>query len=180
MRPILVTLAPAAAPAVTTWIPINYLQTDFAVALAGILSSGASLTWQVQHTFDDDGPQGLADVKITRAGTVATVTHTNHHASVGDSIVVIGTGSTNLDGTYDIASIVDANTYTYTVANSGATADIGSSRLNLLRVFTHATLTGQTGRADGNYAFPVRACRARVTVWASGTLDFLVLQGLGH
>lgn len=180
MRPILVTLAPAAAPAVTAWIPVNYLQVDFAISLAGIISSGASLTWQIQHTFDDPGPQGLVDVKITRAATVATVVHPNHHASVGDSIVVIEAGDANLNGTYDIASIVDANTYTYTVANTGATADIGCSKLNLLRVFTHASLTGQTGRADGNYAFPIQALRGRVTVWASGTLDLLVLQGMGH
>lgn len=171
-----VTLAAAGNSA---WIPLNRLQVPFGVALGGMPSSGASLTWKVQHTFDRLDSDAERLITISRAGTVATVTDAGHKLSVGDSIIVAGSRSSVLDGTNDIASVVDANTYTYTVANSGATASANGTRVKSLRVFDHATLVGQTARADGNYAFPVSACRLVVTTYSSGNVTLDVLQGMG-
>lgn len=178
MRPIRV--GPLSANGNSVWIPVNRLQPQFKVSVFGLPSSGAVLTWKVQHTPDDLSVDAERQVSIARAGTVATVTDTAHGLSVGDSIIVMGSGSTNLDGTYDVATVVDANSYTYTVANTGATASASGTRAKYLRVFDHATLVGQTGRADGNYAFPVSAVRFVISGYASGSFWGEVQQGMGN
>ncbi len=40
--------------------------------------------------------------------------------------------------------------------------------------YTHSSLTGQTGAADGNYAFPVTGIRVRVTA-GTGTVALTVV-----
>lgn len=174
------------------WVRLNDLQVAFGVALAGIISSGASLTWKVQHTFDDpvadSSNQRKHPISIARAATVATVTDfgadgTGHGMSIGDSVIITSTGSTNLDSASpnigsEVATVVDANNYTVTVANTGPTAATGLAQN--FRVFDHATLVGQTGRADGNYAYPPSMCRLKVTTYASGRVELLICQGMGR
>lgn len=175
MRPVYQNLGAAGnAP----WITVNSLQAAFAVGLAVTISSGGVLTYTVQHTFDDT--IAFRNVTIARAGTVATVTDVAHGLSVGDSITVQGAGDANLNGTYDVASVVDANSYTYTVVNTGATASVPGTQLISLRVFSHATLQALTTRADGNYRFPPTACRLRITSYTSGVATLAVIQGMGH
>jgi hypothetical protein len=158
-----------AATGVSPWIPVNRYQVPFGVSLFGLPSSGASVTWKVQHTADRLDSDAERPISISRAGTVATVTDPAHGLSVGDSVIIMGSGSSNLDGTQAVASIVDANTYTYTVVNTGATASATGTRGKNLRVFDHATLTGQTARA---------AVRLSATV-VSGTVTLEILQGMG-
>lgn len=42
--------------------------------------------------------------------------------------------------------------------------------------FDHATITGKTASFDGNFAYPVVACRLNVTPYTSGTATMTVLQ----
>jgi hypothetical protein len=42
--------------------------------------------------------------------------------------------------------------------------------------FDHATITGKTASFDGNFSFPVTACRLNVTPWTSGTATINVVQ----
>ncbi len=90
-------------------------------------SSTINATAQVDATLSDLG--NLIPVTITRSTTTATVTFptTQPHTLGGtsDYIVVSGTGSSNLDGTYPIASVSSDTVLTYTVANTGATAAVG-------------------------------------------------------
>lgn len=172
MRPIKLTLG---ALGNTPWVPLDYLQIPFAVGMAAIPSSGAVLTYSVQNSFDTMEDQDL--IKITRAGTVATVTDVAHGLSVGDGIVITNSGDANLDTQIaNVATVVDANTYTYTVANTGLTASITAKVLQM-RQFPDAILFNQTVRAEGNYAFPTRACRLVVSAYTSGTVDLIILQG---
>lgn len=50
MRPIRVTVASQAASAP---VPLDHYQGPFNVGIAVVLSSGATLTYTVEHTFDD-------------------------------------------------------------------------------------------------------------------------------
>lgn len=175
MRPVSVVLGAAGN---SPWIPINYLQVPNNIGFAVTLSSGASLTYTVQHTFDDVSIDALRLVSISRTTTTATVTDPDHGLSVGDSIMIRDTGSSNLDGTYSVASVVDANTYTYTVANTGATAATG--KVKSFRVFNHEDVASKTDRQDGNYAFPVRAIRLNISTYASGKATLTILQGMGR
>lgn len=173
------TLLSAAAAGNSAWAPTNYLQKPFSVSLGASITSGAVLTYKVQHTFDD--PQKVRPItSLVRAGTVATVVDPDHRLSVGDSLNVMNTGDANLDGSsIDVASVVDANTYTYTVANTGILVPAApwNVRIVSLRVFDHAQMTGLSARADGNYAFPIGACRIKVTAYTSGKVDLEVTQG---
>lgn len=166
-----VTVSSAASSA---WIPLDRYQSSFSVSLAGVISSGATLTWKVEHTFGNVlRPEPCS---ISRSTTTATLSYTNHGLSVGDSIIVSGGGSP-FDGTYAVASVVDANTLTYTVTNTGST--LVSARVCLLPVFDHETLVGQTTDADGNYAFPCTACRLTVTAYTSGFVRLTAIQNKG-
>ena len=172
MRPQEVTVSSATF---SNWIPVNAKQKNFGVSLGCNISSGAALTYQVRHTFEN--PWAAREVSISRATTTATVTDTAHGLSVGDQVVVSGSGSTVLDGTYAIAAITDANVYTYTVANSGPTASVPGTRLVSLKPFAHDTITAQTADAQGNYAFPVRAIQLNVTAYTSGSVTLAIGQG---
>lgn len=157
------------------WIPLDWARPNAKVALIARISSGASLTYQVQHTQDGARvPERL--VTISRTTTTATVTDTAHKLTTGDSVIIRGSGSTNLDSEAGVdITVSDANTYTYTVANSGATA--ASAFLRQMRVQPHETMTAQTGNDDANYEFVPVACRLRVTTYASGSVGLTVLEG---
>ena len=88
-------------------IPINYRggQGTFAIGIGCVVSAGGSLTYKVQHTFDD----------------------------VFDSSV----------------------TPTW---------------------FDHASITGKTANADGNYAYPIRAVRLTVTTYSSGNVTMTLVE----
>jgi hypothetical protein len=158
------------------WIPLDWRAYNIQVGLAVKLSSGASLTYTVDHTFDDlQTPTN--QFSLSRTTTTATMTKTNHGLSVDDYLGLSGCGAP-FDGTYAVASVADANTLTFTVANSGLTALAnGVGSLITARIFPHETLAAQTASADGNYAFPPRACRLRVTTYASGFADLAVITG---
>ena len=157
------------------WIPLNRIQWVANVGLAVSLSSGASLTYSVEHVFDDIF---MIQTKFTisRTTTVATVTYVNHGLSVGDWIQVTNAGAP-MDGTFSVASVVDANNFTYTVLNSGAAANSNNATLQMGRVFPHSVLAAKTTSADSNYAFPATAVRLRLSVYSSGFADLTVLQG---
>jgi hypothetical protein len=160
------------------WVPLNYLQGTFGVTLLGSITSGASLTYKVQQTLDDFS-QEFRFVSISRTTTTATVTDNDHRLSTGDSVIITGTGDANLDAPNgaDI-TFVDANTYTYTVSNTGAATGSANSKLKSFRVFDHATMTGLVARTVGSIiGFPIMAVRLKTTIYASGKVDLLICQG---
>lgn len=183
MRPIVQRLS---AAGYSPWIPINRLQRSFAVGLGVTLSSGAVLTYSVQHTMDQLHGNGVAapvgrvrnDFSVARTTTTGTITMTDHGLSVGDWWMGQSIGAP-FDSDYSVASVVDVNNFTITVANSGITASaepkIGICRS--ARVASHATLAAQTASGTGNYAFPPWAVRFIITAYTSGFADFIVMQG---
>lgn len=77
MRPVRVTVSSAAASAP---IPMDVNQGPFNVGVAVALSAGASLTYSVQHTFDDVWAPGFdpsAAVWFTNSGLSAKTTSTD-------------------------------------------------------------------------------------------------------
>jgi hypothetical protein len=164
------------------WIPVDWLKNTFSIGLVGIPSSNATLTWGVQHTFDDPGPEGALPVSFSQTTTTITVTDlrqvssiAGHGASVADSVVLTSTQA-GVDGTYAVATVTSQSVYTLTSTVSQS-ASGANARANILRPFNHATMTGQTGRLDGNYAFPIRALRLIVTAYTAGYVDLITLEG---
>lgn len=172
MRPITVRKS---AAGFTPWIPLDRLARDFQVGLAVKLSSGANLTYSVQHTLDDLH-ESTSSFSISRVAVTATVTKVNHGLSVGDWIQVINAG-TPFDGEYSVATVPSVDTFTYTVANTGATSVAhGAATIHTGRVFSHSVLFTKTASQDGNYAFPPWACRLNISAFVGGFADLTVLQ----
>lgn len=108
-------------------LPLDPHKTSFAMNTMMYGSSTISATAQVDGTLSDLG--NLIPVTISRSTTTATVTFpsVNPHTLGGtkDYVVITGTGNSNLDGTYPVASVTNDTVLTYTVANSGASTGIG-------------------------------------------------------
>jgi hypothetical protein len=125
--------------------------TDPLVPLAGraVRSEIIRENFQVLHSaaslwaFDT-----VADVtSITRSGTTATVTQIAHGYSVTDKIIVAGANESAYNGTFAVASIVDADTYTYTVTGSPttpATGTITTRRKNIIGITAGSYQTSGT------------------------------------
>lgn len=166
-------------------IPVDYLGNVFAVGLCGVPSSNFNLTWGVQHTLDDVGPDGALPVTYSQTTTTITVTDLRqvsgiqgHGLSVADSVYLRGISAT-ADGHYQVATVTSQTVYTVTSAVSQSAS--GAAVASNFRWFNHVSLTAiTTGRADGNYAFPVRAVRLNVSAYVAGYIDLLVLQGSGR
>lgn len=179
MRAVL-TLAAAGGSA---WYPLSYYQNPFSVSLLYTPNADAvGITAKVQHTHDD--PQlARAVTSLTRSGTTATVVDPGHGMATGDCLMVMNSGDPNLDTTVRVGAdvtVVDKDTYTYVVANTGALAGSVNTRVVTLRVDDHPIMTGMAARTDGNYAFPVRATRLRSTAYTSGSASLTVTQGGGR
>lgn len=188
MRPVSVSVIGAAGN--SAWIPVNALGISPTLSLAASLTEDANgITYSVQHTYQDFGPDALVPVAIARVGTVATVTFNNPHGLVtGDSLIVQGSGSAVLDSQVDaggrpIGWDVTATSpvaLTYTVANSGPVAALPSAQAMGHRVFSVTALTTQTTRQFANLPFAVAAVRLKVTLWTAGGAILDVLYPMGR
>lgn len=174
MRPKTVRLS---AAGVSPWIPLDYRATGFQqqIGLHVALSSGANLTCSVQHTMDDLQTPSRA-WSFSRSSTTATGTKTNHGLSVGDYLNIAGAGAP-FDGSYAVASVVDADNVTFAVLNSGLTSLVGGfAKVISARVLTHDQLQGLTAGDDGNYVVSPRGVRLYISGHTSGFADLTVTQ----
>jgi hypothetical protein len=181
---------------------LSYNVLSFNATIAGI-SWGGAVTWDLQFTLDDiifERPVRNA----SQAGTTITVndlggTATNstqygpgglygHGMAVGDCVILKGFGS-NMDGTYDIASVPNALSYTVTSDVTQTATAAAGSRVTPLRVWLHPLVQGVTAPrtytpiciSEPPNICPtiVMAVRPRISA-ATGNLDFTVLHaGMG-
>ena len=66
-----------------------------------------------------------ATVTITSSGTTATVTHTAHGFTTGVQVTITGADQAGYNGTFTI-TVINANSYTYTMHNSEASPATGT------------------------------------------------------
>lgn len=171
MRPQSVTLS---AAGFSPWFNINRMpQGNFGVAFAGEISSGASLTWGVQHTYDPLY-EPTKEWSASRTTTTGTITLVGHKLAVGDWVQMDAAAPFNQG--YSVASVVDANNITVTVANSGVTSVAkGASNLWTARVVDH-TVTGKTTSFEGSYSVPPTAIRLNISAYTSGSVSLNIIQ----
>lgn len=180
-----------AAAGDSPWIIPHSLPISTDIGLVLSFSSNANLTANVQYTYDDplQNPRG---VTLTRAGTVLTINDPGHNLNVADSVAISnpnqdpnniwdggGPGGTS----YDIATIVDQNNYTVTVANAGVLGP-ASGAVRSFRLLTHATLKNiagiPPGRIDGSIDWPVGAIRLNVSAYTAGSVTLTAQQAKGN
>lgn len=183
------------AVGVSEWVPLNYRQRPPEVSLDVIVASTVTGSYNVEYTYDDLMGEGndfmnislVVPTSITRAAAVATVVSPAHGLNVGDSIRVIntgfpngtlGAGATSMDGLFTVASVVDFNTFTYAVANSGITTASTWAKYIPMHVFSLTAFAAKTATQDGSLTQPVRAVRLHVLTYAgTGNVTLQVTQG---
>jgi hypothetical protein len=171
--PVSVTQGAAGASA---WIPLDIQQRPFVVALAASLDYLGNLTYTVQYS--PDSPWRTQYVTISITGTTATMTFPAAHGLVvGDSVTVLNSGDTHIDGVYAVASVPSATTLTYTVSGTTLTNALPPCQCVPMRAFNLSGMTGLTARADGNFNAPVAAVRINVTAYTAGKVTLEVSQG---
>ena len=80
----------------------------------------------ILHASDGTGPFPFEEtVTITRAGAVATVSHTSHGMATNDKVMINGADQPEYNGVFQI-TVTGANSYTYTVSGTPATPATGT------------------------------------------------------
>ncbi|WP_407507394.1 hypothetical protein [Acinetobacter baumannii] len=84
----------------------------------------------------------------SQSGTTVTVTMTAHGMSVGQNVNLSITSGTALSGSYSVATVIDANTFTYTSSTSLTTS--GNVTRNLF-IRRGGNVLGITDNGVGDY-----------------------------
>jgi hypothetical protein len=172
------TLTPVGATGPGQWFPIDTVQSGFGVGYFCSVQQGSNLTYKIQHGFYDPAVDQMSVISIMRVTTTATLTFPIVVTpKVGDVVVIIGAGAP-FDGTYDIASVIDASNITYTVLNSGLTTANAGAQALIIRTEDDPYTVNQTSSKSGNIAFPTNAIRLNVTAYTSGAVSLTVNQGI--
>lgn len=175
--------------AISDFAPVDYEQISPQLGISVIIQGTA--TFSVQHTFSDifklhstggaqDGSAGQSSALLTRAAAVATVTIANHGLAVGDYIKSTGNGAPFDNGpggagvVYAVATVPTVNTFTFAVANSGATVGYGGF-IQIANVLNHSTMAAVSANSSGSYAFPIAAVRLNVTA-STGTVTMIAIM----
>ncbi len=85
----------------------------------------------------------------SQSGTTVTVTATAHELIAGNVVYSDITSGTGVDGTYTVATVTDANTFTYTAGTSLTTSGNITIRRNTIRA--SGNVSSITDNATGNY-----------------------------
>lgn len=105
---------------------------EFEVELAGSGIRGNAPAWaRLLKACGFGETINTTAVTIAVASEVATVTKVAHGRLVGESVVISGCTDTDLNGTFVIASVADADTFTY--AAPGASDDASADGTPLMR-----------------------------------------------
>jgi len=118
--------------------------------------------------FQDD-----ADGTYSQSGTTVTITITKHGFIVGDNLTIDYTSGSAVDGSFTVASVIDANTFTVT-AGSSAT---NSGNVSVYKEDKEAYINIENilAKVNSSNAFVQRLSTARPNVYVSG--KNLVQQG---
>jgi hypothetical protein len=97
-----------------------------------------------------DGTSNSANLSGTysQSGTTVTVTATAHGLIAGNSIYSDITSGTGVDGVYTVATVTDANTFTYTAGTSLTTSGNITLRRNTIRASGNVSSVTDNGTGD--------------------------------
>lgn len=130
---------------------------------SGYGSTSTAFGCRAWVNFDSDTRNDISSVSYSRTDTTVTVTANGHGLTVGNYIFVdVDTGGLS-SGYYTIATVPDANTFTFTSGTSGSTSGIldvdrqqirGNGNVSVVTKVTTGTyrVSFKTPMPDGNYA----------------------------
>ena len=100
-----------------SWSSGRVLSLDMLVAATDKLSTTSART-----VGGIRGGKDNVTASASRALTVVTVTATGHDYIVGDTVVITGAATAAFNGSFTVATVADANTFTYATVSSGTIA----------------------------------------------------------
>jgi len=136
-----------------TSVPAGQLTGDVPKAqMATNLNASGSAPFYVARAwvnFNGTTNTNLSGTYSQLGTTTVTVTATAHGLSVGNTINADITSGTGVDGIYTVASVIDANNFTYTAGTSPST----SGAITLIRSTIRASgnVSGITDNGTGDY-----------------------------
>lgn len=130
---------------------INWVNTvNVAQACTDLLGSpveGADVLLEAGNT----GPlPRLESVSITRSGSLATVTHTNHGIPDGSEVAIRKADQQEYNG-FHVVAVTNANEYTYTVSGTPASPATGPVTSTAVILRGKTDTAGLISRGDFNY-----------------------------
>jgi hypothetical protein len=174
------TTTPLGATGPGDWQVIDTEQTAFGVGYFVAVQQGSTLTFKIEHGWSVLPTDEQQYSSITRSTTTATLKVPSAlTVKVADSIIVKGAGAP-FDGTFQVASVTNQNTITYTVANSGATTAITGGFVRLIRTIDDPVVVSKSSSTEGNLAFPCSHIRLNLTAWSAGAAVLTLLQPSGN
>ena len=115
---------------------------EFEVELAGAGTPGIAPAWgELIEACSFSKTLNTGSVSITRSGAVATVTKTAHGYAIGDSIKISGATETEYNGTFTVATVPTADTFTYAVTGTPSTPATGTPVIGTNAVYTPISST---------------------------------------
>lgn len=162
------------------WLPVDNrrFSTEFQVGLQANLDDLSDLTYNVEVTKDLFSKERDQRCTIARVTTTATVTLIGHGLKTGDNVIIFDTNYTNhnpelnLEGSLNV-TVVDKDTFTYTVVDTGQTSAIGRI---ITFVVNQTNISGETLAVTDSTTDPVSAFRLNVTAFTAGAVTLTVLQ----
>ncbi len=167
-------------------LPLDPHKTAFQDGIIAYASQDINGTAQVDGTISDLGNQ--IPVTVSRATTVITVTFPtlNPHTlgSSADYVIISGTGNSNLDGVWPLATVTNTTVITITSPNSG-TINVVNGIATPLRLYQAVIATGAMAAtvkiptvtaANPFYTIPFSALILNCTTWVAGTVYLDVRQ----
>jgi hypothetical protein len=103
----------------------------------------------------------------SQSGTTVTVTATAHGLIVGNTVFADITSGTGVDGTYTVATVTDANTFTYTAGTSLTTSGNITLVRNTIRASYNVSSITDNGTGDYTVNFTTALVDANYATVAS-------------
>lgn len=128
----------------------------------------------------EDRTNGGTVSSLTRSGSTATANLTAHGFAVNDEVVIRGTGQGEYNGLQTVASVPDADSFTFTVSGTPATPATTSSSITAYKELDNSVVSGGSGYSltythNGNINAQIRACYQSTTTAKMPVVETLVV-----
>jgi hypothetical protein len=155
---------------VITYIGVN----SFSYQVVNTLTTPATGTITAgvptPFTVTNSNTVTVTPASITRSGAVVTVTYANHGLLQGERVTIAGCNQTDYNGNQVIASVVDRNTFTYTIATTPVTPATGTITLTYVnRYYDVGFSDRQSLTVDFGGSYPAQT--ASFTVYYHQNID---------
>ena len=174
MRSVKRTADSAATPTFSSWVRLSHYSYDYNVGFICSPHTGTTGTYSVQ--VSESNPEDFEKAQFTRVTTTLTInTLSAHGLSTGDGVNLRGSTSWDTSGQSLQVTVSDADTFTVTVADTGAASGVLEYAPIVITDLTNYSAV--SGRQQGTIVGATQLVRiAKVSGTLSGKVTIEVTQ----